>query len=65
MNELSKLAASTGELRKRASDLEAQILDVARRLAKLESREDWPAFHGATFLALGVANLRQAPRALQ
>jgi hypothetical protein len=65
MGELMKLAASQGGLRKRADDLAAQLEDIDARLSKLETKEDWPCFCEATFLAPGVANLHSAPERMQ
>jgi hypothetical protein len=72
MNELRKLVAA-GDLHKAADLMKAQLglleqqfADMDRRLAKLESREHWPAFCEATFRAPGVANLHQpAPERVQ
>jgi hypothetical protein len=65
MNELHKLTAVGGELRKRAANLEAQLEDIDARLTKLEGKEDWPGFCEATFQAPGVANLFPAPEMRQ
>ena len=72
MNELSKISASTAELRKSADRMWKQLEDMGeqldglnRRLAKLESKEDWPGFYGAAFMAPGVVNLHQAPGQMQ
>jgi hypothetical protein len=72
MNELSKIPASTADLRKstdclwkRLEDLGEQLDGLNSRIAKLESKEDWPSFCGVTFRAPGVANLHQAPERVQ
>jgi hypothetical protein len=65
MNELTKLAADGSALRKRADDLAAQLADIDARLTKLETKEDWPDFYGATFLALNVAKIHRAPGVMQ
>jgi hypothetical protein len=62
--ELDKLLA-VGELQKAADLLNAQIDDIDRRLAKLESKEDWPAFFEAAALAPIAANIHPAPRMVQ
>jgi len=68
VNELSKIASSTAELRKSADRMWKQLEDMGeqldglnQRLAKLETKEDWPGFCGAAFRAPGVANLHKAP----
>jgi hypothetical protein len=72
VNELSKIASSTAELRKSADRMWKQLEDMGEqldglnsRLAKLESKEDWPGFCGAAFRAPGVANLHRAPERIQ
>jgi hypothetical protein len=72
VNELSKIASSTAELRKSADRMWKQLEDMGgqldglnQRLAKLESKEDWPGFCGAAFRAPGVANTHKAPRKVQ
>jgi hypothetical protein len=46
-HELDKLLAATGNLRKAADSLALQLQEISRRLARLESKEDWPAIRGA------------------
>jgi hypothetical protein len=72
VNELSKIASITAELRKSADrmweqleDMWGQLDGLNQRLAKLESKEDWPGFYEATFQAPGVANLHPAPVRVQ
>jgi chaperonin cofactor prefoldin len=72
MNELSKIASSTAELRKRAADLAAQLADLSvqqeginERLTKLEQEDDaQQSFPEATAMALAVA-FPQASELLQ
>jgi hypothetical protein len=66
MNELNKLTASAGELPKRANLLEAQLLELDARLAKVEAEDECRrGFWEATVPALPVAHRHQAPRAIQ
>jgi hypothetical protein len=71
MNELRKLIAA-GDLHKAAdlmksqlSLLEQQSDLLNQRLAKLESKEDWPGFYEAVPRALGTANRHKAPGVIQ
>jgi predicted nucleic acid-binding Zn-ribbon protein len=62
MNELCKLTASVGELRKRAGLLEAQLLELDERLAKVEQEDERRrSFMDATDKALAVACFHKAP----
>jgi predicted nucleic acid-binding Zn-ribbon protein len=63
---LDKLAASVGELQKRAASLEAQLADLDERLTRIEEQDDLRGtFPEATVLALAVAHWHQAPEGIQ
>jgi uncharacterized coiled-coil protein SlyX len=64
VNELSKISASTAELRKSADRMWKQLEDMGeqldglnQRLVKLESREDWPPFYETVLMAPGTVTL--------
>jgi hypothetical protein len=72
VNELSKIASSTAELRKSADRMWKQLEDMGEqldglnsRLAKLESKEDWPGFYETVLMAPGTGTIHPAPRMRQ
>jgi hypothetical protein len=65
MSKLDKLLGA-GNLHKAALDaMVARLVDIDKRLTKLESREDWPAFFEAAVLAPIAANFHPAPKGIQ